>query len=106
MGDQETRIQVLEYKHSQLEDCMKSIDGSLKEIVILGQQHIEHGKALERAFGEIKVLTEKVGDLEMNQAVMKEEIKPLKETRGWAMTAILGVCGMALKFIWDAVTKH
>jgi chromosome segregation ATPase len=86
-GQLESRVEFLEKTVHEVRDAVKSIDGSLKELVRLEVAHAETRNGLERAFLEIN-------DHESRLRKIEEDMPTMRMTRGWVITAVIGIVGI------------
>jgi hypothetical protein len=83
----ESRVVFLERAVEQMRDAVKSIDGSLKELVRLGVAHEQTRDAISRAFQEIE-------DHEARLRQIEVDMPTIRLIRGWVLMAVVGVFGI------------
>lgn len=99
MNDLDTRVMMLENECSAIKGAIVSIEGAIKDIALslktlteLEIKHQETRDSLVRVWKDIEKQDNRIRTIEY-------DMPQLKETRGWVVKAIIGVCiafGMAL----------
>jgi predicted nucleic acid-binding Zn-ribbon protein len=90
-------VQILTHRVTALEDTMGEAIGEIRDgikeiaantgkLAILEERHAETRDGLARAFAEIKSNHDRLDAVEA-------ALPPLKEARGWIITAMLGIVG-------------
>jgi len=83
----ESRVDFLEKTVHEVRDAVRSIDGSLKELVRLEVAHAETRNGLTRAFLEINDHEERLRKIEA-------EMPTMRMARGWVVSGVIGLVAL------------
>jgi hypothetical protein len=88
MPPEEENIGVITYRLGAIENTINDVSESMKQLVILEQKHIETREALQRAFQSISTHDQRITKIEA-------ELPTLTLTRGWVISAAIGIITLA-----------
>ena len=83
----ESRVVFLEKAVEQVRDAVKSIDGSLKELVRLGVAHEQTRETLSRVWLELEDHEKRLRQIEVDMPTMRL-------ARGWVVSGVVGLVGL------------
>lgn len=88
-GEVGARLEAIQDSIGEIKDRLDSVGAALLNLTKLETMHTQHSEALGRAFGEIKLLQERVSNAE-------REMPGLIEMRKWVVTGIVAGIGMVM----------
>lgn len=88
------RMQALESAVQDIRDAVGQIAEAMVKIARLEERHQETRESLGRAFDRLDAVEKQQGDTRVELVTIKAEIQPLKESRGWMVSGILGVLSL------------
>jgi len=88
-GEVGARLEAIQDSIGEIKDRLDSVGAALLNLTKLETMHTQHAEALGRAFGEIKLLQERV-------EITEREMPGLIEMRKWVVTGIVAGIGMVM----------
>lgn len=89
----EHRLASLEEAVDEIKDAVKGINESMKELVKVSVLQTEHSTAMERAFSELKDITQLIGGIQNRVLVIETTLPKYEEMRGLLLKAVVGIIG-------------
>lgn len=88
------RLETVERAVADIRDAVGQIADAMVKIARLEERHQETRESLGRAFERIEAVERAQSDQRVELVTLKAQIKPLEESRGWMVTAMLGTIGL------------
>lgn len=85
------RVEAVERAVSEIRDAVGQIADALVKIARLEERHQETRESLGRAFDRIEAVEKGHADIRVEVVKLDGALKPLQESRGWVVSAGLGV---------------
>lgn len=88
------RIDAVERAVQEIRDAVGQIAEAMVAIARLEERHQETRESLGRAFDRLGAIEKTQADHRVELVTLRSDIKPLQESRGWLVTAVLAVVGI------------
>jgi predicted nuclease with TOPRIM domain len=83
---------------SEIKGALKDLTSAITKLALIEERQSVTNAALERAFGAISRVEDRLSELERLQPINNQ-------SRMWVERAVLALAGAALAFIWDTLKR-